>query len=64
MRFFDFEVVIEKEAEDEGYRGPGLPGCFGNGAMIEATRQSAREAFIQNVTVFSEKAPTLPQCTG
>ena len=33
MRFYNFEIVIEKEPEDEGYSAysPSLPGCFSNG---------------------------------
>jgi predicted RNase H-like HicB family nuclease len=33
MRFYSFEIVIEKEPEDEGYSAynPSLPGCFSNG---------------------------------
>ena len=36
MRFFNFEIVIEKEPEDPGYYAysPTLPGCFGNGLTI------------------------------
>ena len=37
MRFYNFAIVIEKEAEDEGYSAysPSLPGCFSNGRTIE-----------------------------
>ena len=30
MKFYSFQIVIEKEAEDEGYYAysPTLPGCF------------------------------------
>ena len=33
MRYFSFEIVIEKEPDDEGYYGhsPTLPGCYSNG---------------------------------
>ena len=39
MRYFSFEIVIEKESEDEGYLAysPTLPGCFSNGQTIEQT---------------------------
>jgi predicted RNase H-like HicB family nuclease len=51
MKFFNFEVVIEKEPEDEGYFAycPGLKGCFSNGPTIEATRRNIREALVQHV---------------
>jgi predicted RNase H-like HicB family nuclease len=51
VKFFNFEVVIEKEPEDEGYLAysPGLKGCFSNGKTIEAARQNIREALVQHV---------------
>ena len=38
MKFYSFQIVIEKELEDEGYLAysPTLPGCLSNGATIEA----------------------------
>jgi predicted RNase H-like HicB family nuclease len=51
MRFYSFAVVIEKEPEDPGYfaYSPTLPGCFSNGATIEAARVNMREAIRQHV---------------
>jgi predicted RNase H-like HicB family nuclease len=51
MRFFNFEIVIEKEAEDEGYfaYSPTLPGCFGNGLTIEEAKRSIRAAVQQHI---------------
>ena len=51
MKFFNFEVVIEKEPEDEGYLAycPGLKGCFSNGQTLEAARRNIREALVQHV---------------
>ncbi len=45
MRFYTFEIVIEKEAEDDGYAAcsPTLPGCFGNGKTIEGAKRNIRE---------------------
>jgi HicB_like antitoxin of bacterial toxin-antitoxin system len=45
MRFYNFEIAIEKEAEDEGYsaHSPSLPGCFSNGRTIEEARRNMRE---------------------
>lgn len=46
MRFYSFEIVIEKEPEDAGYfaYSPTLPGCFSNGATIEEAKRNIREA--------------------
>jgi predicted RNase H-like HicB family nuclease len=51
MRFYNFEIVIEKEPEDEGYSAysPSLPGCFSNGRTIEEARRNMREAIQQHV---------------
>ena len=42
MRFCNFEIVIEKEAEDEGYSAysPSLPGCFSNGRTVEEAQHT------------------------
>lgn len=46
MKFYSFEIVIEKEPEDDGYLAycPALPGCFSNGLTIEETKKNIREA--------------------
>ena len=46
MKYFTFEIVVEKELEDEGYSAysPTLPGCFSNGLTIEETKKNIREA--------------------
>lgn len=51
MKFYNFEIVIEKELEDEGYLAysPTLPGCFSNGATIEEAKRNIREAVQQHV---------------
>lgn len=51
VKFYDFDVVTEKEPEDEGYYAyvPGLPGCFSNGQTIEETRRNIREAVQQHI---------------
>jgi antitoxin HicB len=51
MRFYKFEIVIEKEAEGAGYSAysPSLPGCFGSGRTIEEARRNMREAIQQHV---------------
>ena len=54
MRFFNFEIVIEKEPEDEGYLAysPSLPGCFSNGRTVEDAKRNMRDAITQHVTAL------------
>ncbi len=63
MRFFNFEIVIEKEAEDEGYfaYSPSLPGCFSNGRTIEETKGNMREAVAQHVASLLDHDQPVPQ---
>lgn len=44
MKFYTFEIVVEKEQEDEGYSAysPTLPGCFSNGKTIEEAKRNIR----------------------
>ena len=63
MRFYNFEIVIEKEAEDEGYSAcsPSLPGCFSNGRTIEEARRNMREAIQQHVSALLAHGDPVPQ---
>jgi predicted RNase H-like HicB family nuclease len=63
MRFYNFEIVIEKEPEDEGYSAysPSLPGCFSNGRMIEDARRNMREAIQQHVAALLARGEPVPQ---
>lgn len=63
MRFFSFEIVIEKEPEDEGYLAysPSLPGCFSNGRTVEETKRNMREAVTQHVASLLEHGEPVPQ---
>jgi predicted RNase H-like HicB family nuclease len=63
MRYFSFEIVIEKEAEDEGYfaYSPTLPGCFSNGPTIEEAKRNIREALNQHLQVLESKGEAIPQ---
>jgi predicted RNase H-like HicB family nuclease len=63
MRFFTFEIVIEKEPEDEGYLAysPSLPGCFSNGRTVEEAKRNMREAITQHVTALLERGEPVPQ---
>ena len=46
MKYFSFQIMIEKEDGDEGYYAycPNLPGCFSNGRTFEETKANVREA--------------------
>lgn len=63
MRFYDFEIVIEKEAEDEGYLAysPTLPGCFSNGTTVDETRRNMRQAIEQHVMALVSLGEPVPQ---
>jgi predicted RNase H-like HicB family nuclease len=63
MRFYNFEIVIEKEPEDEGYSAysPSLPGCFSNGRTIEEARRNVREAMEQQVAALLAHGEPVPQ---
>ena len=56
MKFYNFEIVVEKEPEDEGYLAytPTLPGCFSNGRTLEEARRNIREAIQQHLAVLRE----------
>jgi predicted RNase H-like HicB family nuclease len=63
MRFYSFEIVIEKEPEDEGYSAysPSLPGCFSNGRTIEDARRNMREAIQQHLASLLAQGEPVPQ---
>jgi predicted RNase H-like HicB family nuclease len=63
MKFYDFEIVIEKESEDAGYfaYSPSLPGCFSNGLTIEETRRNIREAIQQHISALQALDRPVPQ---
>jgi predicted RNase H-like HicB family nuclease len=62
MKFYDFEIVIEKEPEDDGYfaYSLNLPGCFSNGLTIEETRRNIRVAIQQHVAVLRSHGQLAP----
>ena len=51
MKFYTFEIVVEKEPGDDGYAAysPTMPGCFSNGKTIEEARRNIREAVQQHI---------------
>ena len=63
MRYFTFEIVIEKEPEDEGYlaHSPTLPGCFSNGRTIEEAKRNMREAIQQHLESLLAHGDPVPQ---
>ncbi len=63
MRFLSFQIVIEKEPEDDGYLAysPTLPGCFSDGLTIEEARVNIREAIRLHVESLIERGQPVPQ---
>ena len=63
MKFYSFQIVIEKDSEDEGYFAytPNVPGCFSNGKTIEETKRNIREAVEQHLASMLAHAQPVPQ---
>lgn len=63
MQFYTFEIVVEKEPEDEGYvaYSPTLPGCFSSGKTIEEARRNIREAVQQHIESLLAHGQPVPQ---
>ncbi|MEW6351065.1 MAG: type II toxin-antitoxin system HicB family antitoxin [Thermodesulfobacteriota bacterium] len=63
MKYYSFEIVIEKEAEGEGYfaYSPTLPGCFSNGRTIEETKRNIREAISLHLESLRAHGEMIPQ---
>ena len=63
MHYYTFEIVIEKEAEDEGYSAysPGLPGCFSNGRTVEEAKRNLRDAIEQHLQSLLAHGQPIPQ---
>ena len=63
MKYYSFQIVIEKEPEDDGYYGysPTLPGCFSNGKTIEDAKRNIREAIQQHLESLRAHAEPIPQ---
>lgn len=63
MKFYSFEIVIEKEPEDEGYfaYSPSLPGCCSNGRTIEEAKRNIREAVQLHVASLLSHSQQVPQ---
>jgi predicted RNase H-like HicB family nuclease len=63
MKFYSFQIVIEKEPEDEGYfaYSPTIPGCFSNGQTIEHAKKNIREAIEQHLASLLAHSEVVPQ---
>ena len=63
MKFYSFQIVIEKEPEDEGYYAysPTLPGCLSNGRTIDEAKQNIREAIQQHLASMLAHSQQIPQ---
>ena len=63
MKYYSFQIVIEKEPEDPGYYAysPTLPGCFSNGATIEEAKFNIPQAIDQHLAslIANTSHPTL-----
>ena len=63
MKFYSFQIVIEKEPEDVGYYAysPTLPGCFSNGRTIEEAKHNIRVAIEQHLASLLAHTEPIPQ---
>ena len=63
MKFYTFEIVVEKEPEDDGYAAysPTMPGCFSNGKTIEEARKNTREAVQQHMESLLAHGQAIPR---
>jgi len=63
MKFYSFQIIIEKEPSDPGYfaYSPTIPGCFSNGKTIEETKHNIREAIEQHLESLLAHQETVPQ---
>jgi predicted RNase H-like HicB family nuclease len=63
MKYYTFEIVMEKEAEDDGYAAysPTLPGCFSNGKTVEEAKRNIRDAIRQHIESLEAHGQPIPQ---
>ncbi len=62
MKYYSFEIVVEKEPEDDGYMAysPTLPGCFSNGRTIEEAKRNIRDAVQQHLESLLAHGQPIP----
>jgi len=62
MKYYSFQIVIEKEPEDEGYSAftPNVPGCFSNGKTIEEAKRNIRQAIEQHLASMLAHGQSIP----
>lgn len=63
MRLSSFEIVIEKEPDDEGYaaRSSRPPGCFSNETTVEEAKCNIREVSHQQLEALLAHGHRIPQ---
>ncbi len=63
MKYYTFQIVVEKEPEDEGYLAysPTLPGCFSNGKTIEEAKRNIRDAIQLHIASLLAHGQSIPQ---
>jgi len=63
VKFYTFEIVVEKEADDQGYSAysPTLPGCFSNGTTVEEAKRNVRDAIQQHIASLLAHGQPVPQ---
>jgi predicted RNase H-like HicB family nuclease len=63
VKFYTFEIVVEKEADDQGYLAysPTLPGCFSNGTTVEEAKRNVRDAIQQHIASLLAHGQPVPQ---
>ncbi len=63
MKFYTFEIIVEKEPEDEGYLAysPTMSCCFSNGKTIEEARRNIREAIQLHIESLLAHGHQIPQ---
>ena len=63
MKYYSFQIVIEKEPQNEGYYAysPTLPGCFSNGRTIEEAKRNIRTAIEEHLASLLAHAEPIPQ---
>jgi predicted RNase H-like HicB family nuclease len=63
VKFYSFQIIIEKESEDAGYfaYSPTVPGCFSNGKTIEETKHNIRQAIEQHLVSMLAHSQPVPR---